>query len=137
MTEELKEENENEAEIIDQEGDKGTEEQISILNEIIDIWTSGEQSFDTGFKKVDRKKLNEWVRKINDIIVDIRTGNITDTNNLINAISIFVVRKLGLKAKEKYHYENTKGYSFSSKWSIITKQETYQILKPYRHSSRL
>ncbi|CAI9725592.1 Hypothetical predicted protein [Octopus vulgaris] len=96
---ELKEENENGAEIIDQESDERTEEQISILNEIIDIWTSGEHSFYTGVKKVDRKKLNEWARKINDITGDIRTSNITDTNNLINVISIFIARKLGLKAK--------------------------------------
>ncbi|CAI9732672.1 Hypothetical predicted protein [Octopus vulgaris] len=88
---ELREENKHEAKIMDQESDERTEEQISILSEIVDIWTSDEQRFHTGFKKVDRNSMN-------DITDDIRNGNITDTNNLINAISIFVARKLSLKA---------------------------------------
>lgn len=90
MAAELKEENEDEAEIVDQESGERTKELISVLKEIVDIWASGEQSFYTGLKKVDIKKLNEWVRKINDIIGDIRPDSITDINDLMNAISIFV-----------------------------------------------
>ncbi|CAI9729041.1 Hypothetical predicted protein [Octopus vulgaris] len=98
MAVELKEENEHKAEIIDQESYEKTK--ISIFNDIINILTSGKLSLHTEFKKGERKKkLNEWVRKINDITGDIRADNITYTNNLRNAISIFITRKLGLKAK--------------------------------------
>ncbi|CAI9717868.1 Hypothetical predicted protein [Octopus vulgaris] len=85
MAVELNEENEHKAENINQESDESTGKQISILIEIFDIWTSGEQRFYTSFKKVDRKKLNEWVRKIKDIAGDIRTENTRDTNNLISS----------------------------------------------------
>lgn len=49
----------------------------------------------SGFEKVTKKKFNEWVRKIKDITGDIRTDNIIG----INAISVLITRKLGLKAE--------------------------------------
>lgn len=62
-------------------------------------WTCGEPSFHTGFQNVDRKNLIKSAREIYDITDDIKAGNITDTNNMINAISIFIAKKSGLKAK--------------------------------------
>lgn len=93
---ELKEESEPEAENIDEESDGKTEEQGFILNEIIDIWSSGEQSLHMQLKNVDTKKLCEWVRKMNDITGGIWSNNIKGTYDLINAISIFIAWKIDL-----------------------------------------
>lgn len=98
---ELREENEYVAEVIDQECDERSEEHISILSEIIDSWTSGEHSFYRGFNQVDKKRLNDCIKKRNDITGDIRIDNFIDTINLINRISMFIYRKLSLIAKSR------------------------------------
>ena len=52
-----------------------------------------------GFKRVDRKVLAEWTKKVNSIRVvsEIQTTNIIDTNKLINATAIYIARQVGLK----------------------------------------
>ena len=48
-------------------------------------------------KKVSQKKLSEEARQMNGAAKQLVTGNITQTNNLINAPSLLVVKQLGLK----------------------------------------
>ena len=50
-----------------------------------------------GFKRVDRKVLAEWTKKVNRVVSEIQTSNITDTNKLINATAIYIARQVGLK----------------------------------------
>ena len=54
----------------------------------------------TSFKKVDRWQLNAITQKVNKVIEHIETRNITESNNLMRAISTFVAEKLGLKRDE-------------------------------------
>ena len=50
-------------------------------------------------KSFNRRKLTDLVRKVNEVLTDIKTINITETNNVINAISIFVPKILGLRER--------------------------------------
>ena len=50
-----------------------------------------------GFKSVNRKVLAQWTKKVNRVVTDIQTTNITDTNKLINATAIDIARQIGLK----------------------------------------
>ena len=49
-----------------------------------------------GFKRVDRNVLAEWTKKVNRVVSDIQTINITDTTKLINATAIYIGRQIGL-----------------------------------------
>ena len=51
-----------------------------------------------GFNKVDKCVLANWPRKINHILKHIRNENITDPNILIKAVTVYVGKKIGLKA---------------------------------------
>ena len=50
-----------------------------------------------GFNKIDRCVIAEWLRKINRILKDIRTGNIADINILTKAIIGYAGTKVGGK----------------------------------------
>ena len=41
---------------------------------------SGQVWNGAGFKTVDRKVLTEWTKKVNRVVSEIQTTNITDTN---------------------------------------------------------
>ena len=40
---------------------------------------------------------NEWTKKVNRVVSEIQTSNITDTNKLINATAIYITRQVGSK----------------------------------------
>ena len=48
-------------------------------------------------KKFDTKSLNRYTARVNRVIEIIETTNITQTNNLIKAASVWVADQLGLK----------------------------------------
>ena len=50
-----------------------------------------------GFKKVDRRVLKEKVNKVNRVLTTIRTENLSGTNDLIKACSIYVGEAVGRK----------------------------------------
>ena len=76
------------------------EEDGGIIEAIIDILKREEFNEDMkGFKKIDRKTLNDTTRKVNRVLKDITTKNITDTNRLIKAASTYIGQTLGLKGK--------------------------------------
>ena len=57
-----------------------------------------------GLRELTRNVLAEWTKKVNRVVADIQTTNITDTNKLINATAIYIGRQIGLKvgvAREK------------------------------------
>ena len=53
--------------------------------------------YGSGFKRVDRNVLTEWTKKVNRVVSEIQTSNITDTNKLINATAIYIARQVGIK----------------------------------------
>ena len=50
-----------------------------------------------GLRELTRNVLAEWTKKVNRVVADILTTNITDTNKLINATAIYIGRQIGLK----------------------------------------
>ncbi|CAH3180383.1 unnamed protein product [Porites lobata] len=72
-----------------------------MINDILEIMRSGQVWNGVGFKRVDRKVLAEWTKKVNRLVSEIQTTmNITDTNKLINATAIYIARQVGLKMGE-------------------------------------
>ena len=57
-------------------------------------------------KKIDMKTLKQTTAKVNRVIELIETKNITQTNNLIKAVGVWVADQLGLK---KYKGGKKKG----------------------------
>ena len=78
-----------------------SEEKKMMMKNMIEI---AEHSLDeevSEFKKVDRNLLKDWTMKVNAILKRIKSENITETNKLIGACTIFVGRKVGLKPNQK------------------------------------
>ena len=76
------------------------EEKITIKN-IIKIAEHNVDEEVNALKKVDRNLLKDWTMKVNAILKRIKSENITETNKLIGACTIFVGRKVGLKPNQK------------------------------------
>ena len=79
--------------------DTRNDEGRQMIKDILEIMRSGQASIGAGFKCVDRNVLAEWTEKVNRVVSDIQTTNITDTNILINATAIYIGREIGLKVK--------------------------------------
>ena len=54
-----------------------------------------------GFKKVDKNLLKDWAIKVNHVLKEIKSVNMTETNRLIRACVIFVGTKVGLKPNQR------------------------------------
>ena len=73
-------------------------EERQMIKDILEIMRSGQVWNGVGSKRVDRKVLAEWTKKVNRLVSEIQTTtNITDTNKLINATAIYIARQVGLK----------------------------------------
>lgn len=57
-----------------------------------------------GFKKVDRILLRYHVKKVNGVLKNFATENITGTDNLIKACTILIGRNVVLKPNRKRAY---------------------------------
>ena len=88
------------------ETDDRREEVKNMIKEIVEIMKNGQKSNVKGWKKVDRNVSNDWSKKVNETLKEIRTENITDTNKLINAVSVYIARKVGLKTGPTTAYHN-------------------------------
>ena len=75
---------------------EASEEEIIVVNELKEIYDLGEKA-EGIFKTVDFKMLNAAVRRVNNVLRFFETSNITETNNLIIASSVWVSRQLGHK----------------------------------------
>ena len=78
-----------------------SEEKKIMIKNIIEIAEHNLDEEVNGFKKVDRNLLKDWTMKVNAILKEIKSENITDTNRLIKAWVIFVGRKVGLKSNQR------------------------------------
>ena len=73
-------------------------EERKILDQIREIIAEGlGNKHGYSFKKVDKKRLEEETKKVNKAIRHVATRDITESNNLIKAASIWVARQFGLK----------------------------------------
>ena len=73
---------------------KATGDSINIMNE-------GNLNTPVNLKQVDRRALNELVNEIDNVLADIRTDNISDTNKLIRATAVYVAREFGFGERNK------------------------------------
>ena len=76
------------------EGLSGEDELL--LSDILQIFRSGEK-IDCNFKTANQQKLKEMIEKVNKIIDKIPTNTITETNDLVYAVSNYAAKKLGIK----------------------------------------
>ena len=60
--------------------EKGNDEERQMIKDILEIMRSGQVWNGAGFKRVDRNVLTEWTKKVNRVVSEIQTTNITDTN---------------------------------------------------------
>ncbi|XP_067023908.1 uncharacterized protein [Acropora muricata] len=72
------------------------EEDRRIISEILELSKSGENN-PVNFKKAYQRQVDEITNRINKVIDKIPTRTTTETNNLINAASMYVAKELGLK----------------------------------------
>ena len=73
-----------------------SEKDRRIISEILELSKSGENN-SVNFKKAHQRQVEEITNRINKVIDKIPPRTITETNNLINAASMFVAKELGLK----------------------------------------
>ena len=64
--------------------DPRNDEERQMIKDILEIMRSGQVWNGVGSKRVDRKVLAEWTKKVNRVVSEIQTTmNITDTNKLL------------------------------------------------------
>ena len=73
------------------------EEDGKMLKELVDRMENELNEATRGLKKVDRRKVRQWTRKVNEVMNVTQTETITDTNKVIRAASVYVARKVGLR----------------------------------------
>ena len=78
-----------------------TQDDRKIIDEVKDIIASGCQYQMLPFKKVSHRRLSEEARRVNKVIRHIKTNDISETNKLLNAASMWVARRLGLESSSR------------------------------------
>ena len=81
--------------------EEASEEELDIVNELNEIYNLKENCEGVMFKKVEYKKLNTAIREVNKVLPYFQTSNISETNNLIIAVSVWVARLLELKRQRQ------------------------------------
>ena len=76
------------------------EEQTEIVDNIVNMMKEDNVEAPKGFKKIERSKVDQEIKKVNQAIDFIQTSAISDTNRLIAAVATYVGQKVGLKVKE-------------------------------------
>ena len=64
------------------ENDTRNEKERQMITDILEIMRSAQVGNGAGFKRVDRKELTEWTKKVNRVVPKIQTINNTDTNQV-------------------------------------------------------
>ena len=76
---------------------EASEEEKTVVTEFKKIYDLGEKAEVIILKKVDFKRLNAAVQRVNNVLRFFETSNIAETNNLYVASSVWVSRQQGLK----------------------------------------
>ncbi|XP_063587852.1 uncharacterized protein LOC134765239 [Penaeus indicus] len=77
-----------------------SESQREIVENLRNIYVEKKTAEGISFKKVDKNKLKREMNRVNQVIRHIETKNITETNELIKAATVWVGEQLGLKKTE-------------------------------------
>ena len=80
---------------LEEQDEEMSQEEREIVDNIVNIMKEGHVGAVKGFKKVDRGKLNEVTRKVNNALMYIRMNTISDTSRLINSVAIYIGQKNG------------------------------------------
>ena len=75
------------------------EEQTEIVDSIVNMIKEDNVEAPKGFKQIERSKVDQEIKKVNQAIDFIQTSTISDTNRLIAAVATYVGQKVGLKVK--------------------------------------
>ena len=73
------------------------DEHRKIVEQLNEIMLEGKTSDGIMFNKVDKKTLKVQTDRVNDAIKYFKSKNITETNDLIKAASVWVAEQIGLK----------------------------------------
>ena len=76
------------------------DEHRKIVERLNEIMLEGKTSFGIMFKKVDKKTLKVQTDRVNEPIRYFKSKNITETNDLIKAASVWVAKQIGLKKRD-------------------------------------
>ena len=77
-----------------------SESQREIVENLRKIYVEKKTAEGISFKKVDKNKLKKEMNRVNQVIHHIETKDITETNELIKAATVWVAEQLGLKKTE-------------------------------------
>ena len=81
------------------------DEHRKIVEQLNEIMLEGKTSDGIMFNKVDKKTLKVQTDRVNDAIKYFKSKNITETDDLIKAVSVWVAEQIGLK-KRDYREKN-------------------------------
>ena len=81
------------------------DEHRKIVEQLNEIMLEGKTSDGIMFKKVDKKTLKVQTDRVNDAIKYFKSKNITETDDFIKAVSVWVAEQIGLK-KRDYREKN-------------------------------
>lgn len=85
---------------------EATNEEKEIIDQLKEFYGANESSDGIIFKNVEYKKLNTAVNKVNKVLHYFETTNVTETNDLIKACSVWVYKELGLRKINKNKQKN-------------------------------
>ena len=77
------------------------DEERLIIDEVIALMISNETENYLPFKKVDQRKLRGVTKKMNAVIRHTETDDITQTNKLAMAVSLWVAKEVGVKKDKR------------------------------------
>ena len=101
----IEEVNNNVIDSVDDTGHNLNDEHQKIVERRNEILLEGKPSDDIMFKQIDKKTLKVQTDRVNDTIRYFKSKNITETNDLIKAASVWVEEQIGLK-KRDYREKN-------------------------------
>ena len=85
------------------------DEHQKIVERLNEIMPEGKTSDGIIFKKVDKKTLKVQTDRVNEPIKYFKSKNITETNDLIKAASVWVAEQIGLKKRDYREKANLDG----------------------------
>ena len=79
------------------ERDELSVEDELVIAEILEVYRSGER-INVNFKRANQQQLKNIIVEVNKVMDKIPTSSITETNDLVYAVSVYAVKKLGIKS---------------------------------------
>ena len=99
-----------------------------IVDSIVNMMKEDNVEAPKGFKKIERSKLDQEIKKVNQAIDFIQTSTISDTNRLIATVATYVGQKVGLKVKENRPERSKEPF-----WKRRIRKKIDEIRKHIKH----